>query len=170
MNIRVGFGYDVHKLVAGRELWLGGIKLNYELGLLGHSDADVLIHVFGGLCPTRVAAALCRLLFDRAFGNRRRVFTSLGDILLRRLRLRFCLRPSLCLCRAAARFIISRAVLRRIVDVCRGNERRYECKTFNVHLVFPFPFFCPLFIFCRGIVCFVFLFFSLSYHFGSFYF
>ena len=44
MNIRVGFGYDVHKLVAGRELWLGGIKLNYELGLLGHSDADVLIH------------------------------------------------------------------------------------------------------------------------------
>ena len=44
MNIRVGFGYDVHKLVADRDLWLGGIKIDYELGLLGHSDADVLIH------------------------------------------------------------------------------------------------------------------------------
>ena len=39
MNIRVGFGYDVHKLVADRDLWLGGIKIDYELGLLGHSDA-----------------------------------------------------------------------------------------------------------------------------------
>ena len=39
--IRVGMGYDVHRLVPGRELWMGGIKLDYELGLLGHSDADV---------------------------------------------------------------------------------------------------------------------------------
>ena len=42
--IRVGMGYDVHQLVKGRELWMGGIKLEHELGLLGHSDADVLIH------------------------------------------------------------------------------------------------------------------------------
>ena len=44
MKIRVGFGYDVHALVEGRELWLGGIQLQHEKGLLGHSDADVLIH------------------------------------------------------------------------------------------------------------------------------
>ena len=44
MKIRVGFGFDVHQLVAGRELWLGGIRLGHEKGLLGHSDADVLIH------------------------------------------------------------------------------------------------------------------------------
>ena len=44
MNIRVGMGYDVHKLVPGRALWLGGIKIDHTLGLLGHSDADVLIH------------------------------------------------------------------------------------------------------------------------------
>ena len=44
MKIRVGFGFDVHQLVSGRELWLGGIKFEHELGLLGHSDADVLIH------------------------------------------------------------------------------------------------------------------------------
>ena len=44
MKIRVGFGFDVHQLVEGRELWLGGIRLEHEKGLLGHSDADVLIH------------------------------------------------------------------------------------------------------------------------------
>ncbi|MBR0038891.1 MAG: 2-C-methyl-D-erythritol 2,4-cyclodiphosphate synthase [Lachnospiraceae bacterium] len=41
---RIGEGYDVHKLVVGRELILGGVKVAYEKGLLGHSDADVLIH------------------------------------------------------------------------------------------------------------------------------
>lgn len=44
MGIRVGLGYDVHKLVEGRKLILGGIDIPYEKGLLGHSDADVLIH------------------------------------------------------------------------------------------------------------------------------
>ena len=42
--IRVGFGYDVHQLVSGRALWLGGVLIPYDKGLLGHSDADVLIH------------------------------------------------------------------------------------------------------------------------------
>ena len=42
--MRIGHGYDVHRLVAGRELILGGVKIGYELGLLGHSDADVLLH------------------------------------------------------------------------------------------------------------------------------
>ena len=42
--IRVGMGYDVHKLVEGRDLILGGVKIPWEKGLLGHSDADVLLH------------------------------------------------------------------------------------------------------------------------------
>ena len=42
--MRIGHGYDVHKLVEGRELILGGVKIPYEKGLLGHSDADVLLH------------------------------------------------------------------------------------------------------------------------------
>ena len=42
--MRIGHGYDVHRLVPGRELILGGEKIDYELGLLGHSDADVLLH------------------------------------------------------------------------------------------------------------------------------
>ena len=42
--MRIGHGYDVHKLVPGRDLILGGVKIEYEKGLLGHSDADVLLH------------------------------------------------------------------------------------------------------------------------------
>lgn len=42
--MRIGFGYDVHKLVEGRDLILGGKKIEFEKGLLGHSDADVLVH------------------------------------------------------------------------------------------------------------------------------
>ena len=44
MNIRVGQGYDVHQLVEGRDLILGGVNIPFEKGLLGHSDADVLLH------------------------------------------------------------------------------------------------------------------------------
>jgi len=43
-NYRIGNGFDVHQLVAGRDLILGGVKLDYHLGLFGHSDADVLVH------------------------------------------------------------------------------------------------------------------------------
>lgn len=51
---RIGFGYDVHALVPDRELWLGGIKVPHTLGLLGHSDADVLIHA---ICDAMLGAA-----------------------------------------------------------------------------------------------------------------
>ena len=56
-RIRVGFGYDVHQLVEGRELWLGGIRFEHPLGLLGHSDADVLIHA---ICDALLGAANMR--------------------------------------------------------------------------------------------------------------
>ena len=57
MKIRVGFGFDVHRLVEGRELWLGGIRLDHSKGLLGHSDADVLIHA---ICDALLGAANMR--------------------------------------------------------------------------------------------------------------
>ena len=57
MIIRVGMGFDVHRLVEGRELWLGGIKIEHSLGLLGHSDADVLIHA---ICDALLGAANMR--------------------------------------------------------------------------------------------------------------
>jgi 2-C-methyl-D-erythritol 2,4-cyclodiphosphate synthase len=44
MTVRVGFGYDVHRLAEGRELWLGGVRIQHSVGALGHSDADVLLH------------------------------------------------------------------------------------------------------------------------------
>jgi 2-C-methyl-D-erythritol 2,4-cyclodiphosphate synthase len=57
MKIRVGFGYDVHQLVENRDLWIGGIKLEHSKGLLGHSDADVLIHA---ICDALLGAANMR--------------------------------------------------------------------------------------------------------------
>ena len=56
-DIRVGMGYDVHRLVEGRDLWLGGIRIPHTLGLLGHSDADVLIHA---ICDALLGAANMR--------------------------------------------------------------------------------------------------------------
>ena len=55
--MRIGFGYDVHGLVEGRELWLCGVKIDHALGLLGHSDADVAIHA---LCDALLGAACLR--------------------------------------------------------------------------------------------------------------
>ncbi|MFO0321217.1 MAG: 2-C-methyl-D-erythritol 2,4-cyclodiphosphate synthase [Bacteroidota bacterium] len=53
-NIRVGFGFDVHPLGTERELWLGGIKIEFEKGCVGHSDADVLLHA---ICDALLGAA-----------------------------------------------------------------------------------------------------------------
>jgi len=56
-KIRVGFGYDVHPLAEGYDLWLGGIKLEHNKGAVGHSDADVLIHA---ICDALLGAANLR--------------------------------------------------------------------------------------------------------------
>lgn len=56
-KVRVGMGYDVHQLVSGRDLWVGGIKVPHTFGLLGHSDADVLIHA---ICDALLGAANMR--------------------------------------------------------------------------------------------------------------
>ena len=58
MNIRVGFGFDVHQLAEGEEFWLGGILVPHEKGAVGHSDADVLIHT---ICDAILGAADLRL-------------------------------------------------------------------------------------------------------------
>lgn len=55
--MRIGSGFDVHRLVPGRELWLCGVNIPYELGLLGHSDADVALHA---LCDALLGAAALR--------------------------------------------------------------------------------------------------------------
>ncbi|KAA6351993.1 2-C-methyl-D-erythritol 2 4-cyclodiphosphate synthase [termite gut metagenome] len=54
MKLRTGFGFDVHRLIENRELWLGGVRLEHEKGLSGHSDADVLIHA---ICDALLGAA-----------------------------------------------------------------------------------------------------------------
>ncbi|NVJ46812.1 MAG: 2-C-methyl-D-erythritol 2,4-cyclodiphosphate synthase [Cytophagia bacterium] len=57
MKIRVGFGYDVHRLEEGKDFWLGGIQVPHSHGAVGHSDADVLIHV---ICDALLGAANMR--------------------------------------------------------------------------------------------------------------
>lgn len=57
MKIRTGFGYDIHQLAEGREFWLGGIKISEDIGAVGHSDADVLIHA---ICDAMLGAANLR--------------------------------------------------------------------------------------------------------------
>ena len=57
MKIRVGYGYDVHSLAENRDFWMGGVKIEHHLGLLGHSDADVLIHA---ICDAVLGAANMR--------------------------------------------------------------------------------------------------------------
>ena len=81
--MRIGFGYDVHPFAPGRELWLGGIRVDYEQGLQGHSDADVLIHA---LCDALLGAANLRDIgyhFPDTEGNE---YTNIDSkILLRRV-------------------------------------------------------------------------------------
>ena len=57
LPFRTGLGFDVHRLVEGRDLWIGGVKIEHSLGLLGHSDADVAIHA---LCDAMLGAAALR--------------------------------------------------------------------------------------------------------------
>lgn len=57
MSVRIGHGYDVHRLVSGRPLILGGVNIPHDKGLLGHSDADVLIHA---VCDALLGAAALR--------------------------------------------------------------------------------------------------------------
>lgn len=57
IHIRTGFGYDIHRLAEGEELWLGGIKIDHKKGAVGHSDADVLIHA---ICDALLGAANLR--------------------------------------------------------------------------------------------------------------
>lgn len=54
MNIKIGFGFDVHQLQVGKDLWLGGVKIPHTKGCVGHSDADVLIHA---ICDALLGAA-----------------------------------------------------------------------------------------------------------------
>ena len=68
--MRVGMGYDVHKLVEGRDLILGGVKIPYEKGLLGHSDADVLLHaIMDALLGAAALGDIGKCVQYQAFGR-----------------------------------------------------------------------------------------------------
>ena len=79
--IRVGFGMDVHRFVEKRDLWIGGIKIPYEFGLAGHSDADVLIHA---ICDALLGAAKLRDIGFQFPANSDEFLNIDSKILLRR--------------------------------------------------------------------------------------
>ena len=62
--MRVGMGYDVHKLVEGRKLILGGVTIPYEKGLLGHSDADVILHAIMVHCWEQLHLVILESIFQ----------------------------------------------------------------------------------------------------------
>lgn len=71
MNIRIGQGYDVHRLAEGRELILGGVKIPFEKGLLGHSDADALLHaITDALLGAAALGDIGKLFPDTAAENK----------------------------------------------------------------------------------------------------
>ena len=82
MKIRVGFGFDVHQLVEGRELWLGGIRLEHSKGLLGHSDADVLLHTVcdASVSYTHLASYLAAVHYTNVeIADRQQVMNGASD-------------------------------------------------------------------------------------------
>lgn len=79
--IRIGFGIDVHRFAEGRDLWIGGVKIPYEKGLDGHSDADVLIHA---ICDAMLGAANLRDIGFQFSDNSDEFLNIDSKILLRR--------------------------------------------------------------------------------------
>ncbi len=75
---RIGIGYDVHRLVKGRKLLLGGVEIPYELGLDGHSDADVLLHA---ICDAMLGA-LCKGDIGEHFPNTDRQYKNISSLKL----------------------------------------------------------------------------------------
>ena len=76
--MRIGNGYDVHKLTEGRKLILGGVEIPYEKGLLGHSDADVLVHAI----MDSILGALCKGDIGKLFPDSSAEFKDISSILL----------------------------------------------------------------------------------------
>jgi len=67
MNIRIGNGYDIHRLVTGRPLILGGVEIAHTVGLLGHSDADVLTHAIKGANSLKLLEQVNQLIIDKGW-------------------------------------------------------------------------------------------------------
>ena len=76
--MRIGTGYDVHRLVSGRKLMIGGVEISSELGLLGHSDADVLLHA---ICDALLGAA-CLGDIGRHFPDKAPKYKGISSLVL----------------------------------------------------------------------------------------
>ncbi len=115
--MRIGHGYDVHKLVEGRDLILGGVKIPHTLGLLGHSDADVLLHAISDALLG--AAALGDI--GAHFPDTDPAYKGADSLLLLREVVRLVGEQGYVLCNLDATVLAQRPKLRPYIDQMRQN-------------------------------------------------
>lgn len=116
-NIRIGMGYDVHRLVPERDLILGGIKIEYELGLLGHSDADVLLHAI--MDAVLGAAALGDI--GKHFPDTDPAYKGISSIRLMEHVCELVQKEGYCVGNIDATIIAQRPKMRPYIEQMRGN-------------------------------------------------
>lgn len=116
-NIRIGMGYDVHRLVPERDLILGGVKIEYELGLLGHSDADVLLHAI--MDAVLGAAALGDI--GKHFPDTDPAYKGISSIRLLEQVCELVQKEGYCVGNIDATIIAQRPKMRPYIEQMRGN-------------------------------------------------
>lgn len=130
-DLRIGHGYDVHKLCEGRELILGGVKIPHELGLLGHSDADVLVHAV----MDAIIGAMALGDIGKHFPDSDEKYRGISSILLLREVRRLMRDGGYALVNIDATVIAERPKLRPYIDVMRGNiAKALECDVSRINV------------------------------------
>lgn len=130
-DLRIGHGYDVHKLCEGRELILGGVRIPHELGLLGHSDADVLVHAV----MDAIIGAMALGDIGKHFPDSDEKYRGISSILLLREVRRLMRDGGYALVNIDATVIAERPKLRPYIDVMRGNiAKALECDVSRINV------------------------------------
>ena len=129
--MRIGHGYDVHRLTEGRELWLGGVKIAYELGLDGHSDADVLLHA---VCDA-LLGALALGDIGRHFPDNDSVYKNISSVLLLQKCTALMRKRGYSLCNLDATIIAQAPKLSlHIAEMCEILAKVFECETDRINV------------------------------------
>ena len=121
--MRVGHGYDVHKLVQGRDLILGGVKIDHETGLLGHSDADVLVHAI----IDSLLGAACMGDIGKLFPDNDDNFKGIDSLILLKEVCNHLYKSGYRICNIDSTIIAQRPKLNRYIDSMRENISRICC-------------------------------------------
>lgn len=129
MDLRIGYGYDVHRLVEGRKLILGGVEIPFELGLKGHSDADILLHAI----TDALLGALALEDIGAHFPDNDPKFKNMDSRILLRESYQLILQKGYELANIDATIVAERPKLRSYIDGMRENiASDLDCKVDQV--------------------------------------